>query len=143
MISKQSQCSMTIDFLLFPHTVIQSQTFTLLWPIETPRQCKCFKVTISEFGKSLSFIYLLIKQSVLLFQPGKTQWCTVDYINTPGKFCIYYTQNLKYPLIIAGKPKEELCDMRYVIRTAISHDHIKEQITTVGSHGCIINNNTS
>ena len=29
--------------------------------------------------------------------------------------------------------------MRYVIRTAISHSHIKKQITTVGSHGCIIN----
>ena len=30
-------------------------------------------------------------------------------------------------------------DMRYVIRTAISHGHIKEQITTVGSQRCIIN----
>ena len=28
--------------------------------------------------------------------------------------------------------------MRYVIQTAISHGHIKQQITTVGSHGCII-----
>ena len=28
--------------------------------------------------------------------------------------------------------------MRYVIRTAISHGHIKQEITTVGSHGCII-----
>ena len=28
--------------------------------------------------------------------------------------------------------------MRYVIRAALSHSHIKEQITTVGSHGCII-----
>ena len=31
--------------------------------------------------------------------------------------------------------------MRYVIQTAISHSHIKYQITTVGSHGCIININ--
>ena len=30
--------------------------------------------------------------------------------------------------------------MRYVIQTAISHGRIKQQITTVGSHGCIINN---
>ena len=29
--------------------------------------------------------------------------------------------------------------MRYVIQTAISHGHIKQQITTVGSHGCTIN----
>ena len=29
--------------------------------------------------------------------------------------------------------------MRYVIRTAISHGHIKWQITTVGSHGYVIN----
>ena len=28
--------------------------------------------------------------------------------------------------------------MRYAIRTAISHGHIKQQITTVGSHGCLI-----
>ena len=28
--------------------------------------------------------------------------------------------------------------MRYAIRTAMSHGHIKQQITTVGSHGCII-----
>ena len=31
--------------------------------------------------------------------------------------------------------------MRYVIQTAISHGHIKLQISTVGSHGCIINFN--
>ena len=31
-----------------------------------------------------------------------------------------------------------MCDMRYVMRTAISLGHIKQQITTVGSHGCII-----
>ena len=31
-------------------------------------------------------------------------------------------------------------DMRYVIRTAISHGHSKYQITTVGSYGCIIKN---
>ena len=29
--------------------------------------------------------------------------------------------------------------MRYVIQTAISHGHIIKQITTVESHGCIIN----
>ena len=31
--------------------------------------------------------------------------------------------------------------MRYMIKTPISHGHIKLQITTVGSHGCIINFN--
>ena len=32
--------------------------------------------------------------------------------------------------------------MRYVIQTAISHGRIKWQITTVGSHGCIIKSDT-
>ena len=36
-----------------------------------------------------------------------------------------YTPNLKYPSITVLYLKEELCDMRYVIRTAISHGHIK------------------
>ena len=29
--------------------------------------------------------------------------------------------------------------MRYVIQTPISHGRIKQRITTVGPHGCIIN----
>ena len=33
--------------------------------------------------------------------------------------------------------------MMYVIQTAILHGHIKSHITTVGSHGCIINSFTS
>ena len=32
---------------------------------------------------------------------------------------------LKYPLIRVQQPNEGLCDMRYAIRTAISHGHIK------------------
>ena len=32
--------------------------------------------------------------------------------------------NYKYPLITVLQLKEELCDMRYVIWTAISHGHI-------------------
>ena len=42
---------------------------------------------------------------------------------------------MKYPLITVLKLKEELYDMRSVIRTSISHGHIKYQITAVGSHG--------
>ena len=30
---------------------------------------------------------------------GKPELCMADYVNTRGEFCIYYTPNLKYPLI--------------------------------------------
>ena len=43
-------------------------------------------------------------------------------------------------LITVSQLKEELCDMRYVIRIAISHGDIKQQVTTVGSHECIMKN---
>ena len=32
----------------------------------------------------------------------------------------------------------EMCDMRFVIWTVISHCHIKQQITAVGSYGCVM-----
>ena len=47
-------------------------------------------------------------------------------------FIIHPTQ--KCPLITEGLLKEELWDLKYVIWTAISHG----QITTAGSHRCII-----
>ena len=40
----------------------------------------------------------------------------------------------EYPFVTVLYLKEELCDIRHVIWTAISHGHIKQQITTVGSH---------
>ena len=58
----------------------------------------------------------------------------VQQIMLPHKGSVIdYTPNLKYPLVI--QLKEELCDRRYMIWTAISHGHIKYQITAVGSHG--------
>ena len=56
---------------------------------------------------------------------GKIEWCMANYVNTRELFCIYYTPDIKYPLLTAGQLEEELYDMRYVIWTAISHSHIK------------------
>ena len=68
-------------------------------------------------------------------QLGKPSDVRRIYQHTKVVLYLLYTQ----PEIFFNYCKEELCDMRHVIRTAISHGHIKKQITTVGSHRYIIN----